>query len=120
MVNFDTKFEYQDGESKELEQASDDAEATGRLDAWQRQLDEWRRLTGIDGLISAVTEMERRWDEVEARVAVDADRAGEISGRGLRGLVGHDEVLGGGAVDEVSIKLSTVLVRRKLSLVVAR
>ena len=55
-------FESQNGETKELEQTSDDAEATDGADAyaWQRQLDEWRRLTGIDGLISAVTETERR------------------------------------------------------------
>ena len=49
MVNFDTNFEHRNGGSKELEQASDDAEAMDRDDAWQRQLDEWRRLTGIDG-----------------------------------------------------------------------
>ena len=77
MVNCDADFEHRDGESKELAQASDDAEATDRVDAWQRQLDECRRLAGIDGLIGAVTEMERRWDEAEARVAADADSAAE-------------------------------------------
>ena len=81
MVNFDTKFEYQDSESKESEQASDNAEAMDRFDAWQRQVDAvggggWQ---GGDGLIGAVTEMEHRWDEVEARVAVDADKAEKIS-----------------------------------------
>ena len=120
MVNFDTNFEHRNGGSKELEQASDDADAMDRDDAWQRQLDEWRRLTGIDGLISAVTEMERRWDEVEARVAVGADRSGEMSGRGLGELKEQDEVLGGGATGEVAIRLSTILARRKLSSVVAR
>jgi hypothetical protein len=120
MVNFDTNFEHRNGGSKELEQASDDADAMDRDDAWQRQLDEWRRLTGIDGLISAVTEMERRWDEVEARVAVGADRTGEMSGRGLGELKEQDEVLGGGATGEVAIRLSTILARRKLSSVVAR
>jgi hypothetical protein len=64
--------------------------------------------------------MERRWDEVEARVAVDADRTGEMSGRGLGELEEQDEVLGGGATGEVAIRLSTILARRKLSLVVAR
>ena len=71
-------------------------------------------------LISAVTEMERRWDEVEARVAVGADRTGEMSGRGLGELKEQDEVLGGGATGEVAIRLSTILARRKLSSVVAR
>ena len=120
MVDFDTNFEHRNGGSKELEQASDDADAMDRDDAWQRQLDEWRRLTGIDGLISAVTEMERRWDEVEARVTVGADRTGEMSGRGLGELKEQDEALGGGATGEVAIRLSAILARRKLSSVVAR
>ena len=33
MVNFDMNFEYQNGEPRELEQASDDAEAMDRVDA---------------------------------------------------------------------------------------
>ena len=120
MVIFDTNFEHWNGALRELEQASDDVEAVDRVDAWQRQLDELRRLTGIDGLVSAVTEMERRWDEAEARVAVDADRTGEMSDRGLGESEEQDGVLGGGATGEVAIRLSTILARRKLSSVVAR
>ena len=65
-------YENQNGESRGPGAAGMRGVADG-ADAWQRQLDEWRRLTGIDGLINAVTEMERRCDEVEARVAMGVE-----------------------------------------------
>ena len=64
--------------------------------------------------------MGRGWGEVGARVAVDADRAGGDSGWVSGGLVRQDEVVGGGVVGKLSIKLSTILVHRRLSFVVAR
>ena len=46
-------YENQNGESRGLGAASMRGVADG-ADAWQRQLDEWRRLAEIDGLINAV------------------------------------------------------------------
>ena len=120
-VNFTRymNYENQNSESRDPGEAGMRGVADG-ADAWQRQLDEWRRLTGIDGLLSAVAEMERIWDEAEAREVVDAHRTGGASGWVSDELMRQDEVVGGGVVGKLSIKLSTILVHRRLSFVVAR